>query len=104
METIKNVLFDAIVIIGLIAILMSIFWWLLETLNRIFRLSKIVIMGLEYRRNKKLYDLSDKLIVSKTGEIVSSCVVDLDKQIEILKKAIQNTEKIKSLREKYSSK
>lgn len=102
MEIIKNTLFDVITVAGLIAIVLMISWWLLEMLNRIFRLSKIVIMGLEYRRNKKLYDLSDKLIVSKTGEIVSSCVVDSDKQIEILKKAIQNTEKIKSLRKKYS--
>ena len=61
-------------------------------------------MGLEYMRNKKLYDLSDKLIVSKTGEIVGSCVIDLDEQIAILKKAIQNRESVKSLREKYSNK
>lgn len=103
MEIIKNTLFDVITVAGLIAIALMIFWWLLEMMNRIFNFSKIVIMRLEYKRNKKLYDLSDKLIVSKTGEIVYSCIVDLDKQIEILKKAIQNRESIKSLREKYSS-
>lgn len=104
MEIIKNTLFDIIAVIGLAAISLMIFWWLLEMLNRIFEFSKIVIMGLEYMRNKKLYDLSDKLIVSKTGEIVGSCVIDLDEQIAILKKAIQNRESVKSLREKYSNK
>ena len=104
MEIIKNTLFDIIAVIGLAAISLMIFWWLLEMLNRIFKFSKIVIMGLEYMRNKKLYDLSDKLIVSKTGEIVGSCVIDLDEQIAILKKAIQNKESVKSLREKYSNK
>ncbi|OUO77940.1 hypothetical protein B5F53_12070 [Blautia sp. An249] len=104
MEIIKNTLFDIIAVIGLAAISLMIFWWRLEMLNRIFKFSKIVIMGLEYMRNKKLYDLSDKLIVSKTGEIVGSCVIDLDEQIAILKKAIQNRESVKSLREKYSNK
>ena len=104
MEIIKNTLFDIIAVIGLAAISLMIFWWRLEMLNRIFKFSKIVIMGLEYMRNKKLYDLSDKLIVSKTGEIVGSCVIDLDEQIAILKKAIQNRGSVKSLREKYSNK
>lgn len=103
MEIIKNTLFDVITVAGLIAIVLMIFWWLLEILNRIFKFSKIVIMGLEYRRNKKLYDLSDKLIVSKNGEIIYSCITGIDERIEILKKAIQNTEQIKFLREKYSS-
>ena len=104
MEIIKNTLFDVITVAGLIAIALMIFWWLLEMLNRIFRLSKIAIMGFEYRRNKKLYDLSDKLIVSKTGEIVYSCVGGLDKQIAILTKAMQNMENAKSLLEKISNK
>ena len=52
MEIIKNTLFDVITVAGLIAIVLMIFWWLLEMLNRIFKFSKIVIMGLEYMRNK----------------------------------------------------
>lgn len=104
MEIIKNVLFDAIVVIGLAFIVLMIFWQLLEMLNRIFKFSKMVIMALEYKRNVELYDFSNKLIVSKDGNISYSFIDDLEEQIKILNKAIKEREDIKSLREKYSNK
>lgn len=104
MEIIKNVLFDAIVVIGLVFIVLMIFWQLLEMLNRIFKFSKMVIRVLEYKRNVELYDFSDKLIVSKDGNISYSFIDDLEEQIKILNKALKEREDIKSLREKYSNK
>lgn len=55
-----------------------------------------------YKKNIELYDLKDKVIVSKDGTVLCTCITDLDKQIKILEKAIQNGNNMKELREKYS--
>ena len=57
----------------------------------------------EYKRREDLYDLKNKLIVSKDGSISYSCVGDIDEQIDILDKAIKERKKIKKLREERSS-
>lgn len=101
MEIIKNILFDLLVIIGLIAIILTVLWWVIELLNRLFKLSKYIIMYHEYKRNENLYDLKNKIVVSKDGKISSSCYInDLNEQEEILIKAINHTKELKALQEK----
>lgn len=102
MEFAKNILFDSLVTIGLIAICLVLIWCILELLNRIFKFTKYIIMYRVYKRNIKLYDLKDKVIVSRDGMVLCTCITDLDKQIEILEKAIQNRKEMKKLQEKYS--
>ena len=51
----------------------------------------------QYKRNEKLYDIKDKLIVSKDGRISYSYISDLDEQIEILNKAIEERKGIKEM-------
>lgn len=102
MELIKNVLFDLLTIISLIAIILTVLWWVIDLLNRIFKFSKCIIMYHEYKRNENLYDLKNKLVVSKDGYISYTCIDGLDKQEEILNKAIKHIKDIKAFREKYS--
>ena len=103
MELIKNVLFDLLVIIGLVAIILTVMWWTIDLLDRFLKLSKYIIMYQEYKRNKELYDLKNKLVISEDGKVSSSgCIDDLDEQERILRKAINHTKEIKALKEKYS--
>lgn len=102
MEPIKNVLFDGIVILGLIAIVLLFTWYILELLNRTFKFSKYIIMYHEYKKNSDLYDLKDKLVISKDGDISYSCVEDLNNQNEILEKAMEQIARKKELKEKFS--
>lgn len=102
-EVIKDTLFGALGIVGALAIIMTLVWWTLEALNRLFKISKYIIMYHEYKRREELYDLKNKLIVSKDGSISYSCVGDIDEQIDILDKAIKERKKIKKLREERSS-
>lgn len=102
MEIAKNILFNILVIIGLMTICLSLIWYILELLNRIFKFTKCIIMYLEYKRNIELYNFKDKLIVSKDGNVPYSCIDDLDKQVEILEKAIRNRKDIKQLKDKFS--
>lgn len=100
MEILKNCMFNAFILIGLIAVCLVLIWCALELLNRIFKFIKYIIMYQEYKRNTELYDLKDKVIVSKDGSVSYSCISDLDEQIGILEKAIQTRKEIKQLKEK----
>lgn len=102
MEILKNCMFNAFILIGLITVCLVLIWCMLELLNRIFKFTKYIIMYKTYKRNIKLYDLKDKVIVSKDGKVLSTCITDLDEQIKILEKAIQNRNDMKELRDKYS--
>ncbi len=102
-KVIKDTLFNTLIIVGLLAIIFLLIWWILEALNRLFKISKYIIMYHEYKRREDLYDLKNKLIVSKDGSISYSCVGDIDEQIEILNKAIKDRETTRSLHEKYFS-
>lgn len=103
MELIKNTLFDLFVIIGLMAITLTILWWVLELLNRFLKITKYIIMYHEYKRNENLYDLKNKIVVSKDGKISYSCCIDdLDEQEVILLKAIDHIKELKALQDKYS--
>ncbi len=102
-EVIKDTLFNMLGIAGLLAIILLLIWWILEALNRLFKISKYIIMYHEYKRREDLYDLKNKLIVSKDGSISYSCVGDRDEQIGILDKAIKERKKIKRLREERYS-
>ena len=102
-EVIKDTLFGALGVVGVLSIIMALIWWILEALNRLFKISKYIIMYHEYKRTEELYDLKNKLIVSKDGSISYSCVGDIDEQIDILDKAIKERKKIKILREKRFS-
>lgn len=102
-EVVKDILFNVIGIVGLLAIIIAFIWWILEGLNRLFKISKYIIMYHEYKRREDLYDLKNKLIVSKDGSISYSCVGDIDEQIDILDKAIKARKKIKKLREDHFS-
>ena len=101
-EIIKNVLFNAFILIGLITVCLALLWYMLELLNRIFKFTKYIIMYKAYKRNVELYSLKDKVIVAKDGKALITCITDLDEQIKILEKAIQSRNDIKELREKYS--
>lgn len=98
-EVIKDTLFNVIGIVGLLAIILLLIWWILEVLNRLFKISKCIIIYHHYKR--ELDGLKSKLIVSKDGSVSYSCVGDIDEQIEILNKA---RNKIKKLREDHFSK
>lgn len=76
MELIKNILFDLLVIIGLTAIILTVMWWILELLDGFLKLSKYIIMYQEYKRNKELYDLKNKIVISKDGKVSYSCCVE----------------------------
>lgn len=102
-EVVKDTLFGILGIVGVLAIIVTLIWWILEGLNRLFKISKYIIMYHEYKRREDLYDLKNKLIVSKDGSISYSCVGDIDEQIEILNKAIKDRETTRSLHEKYFS-
>lgn len=101
LNTIKDLLFHTLIIIGMVALIATVFWWLLVVLNRIFKFTKIIIMYHQYKRNDELHNVKDKLIVSKDGHISYSCISDLDEQIKILNKAIERIKETKRLREKY---
>lgn len=101
-EIIKNFMFNTFILIGLITVCLALIWCMLELLNRIFKFTKYIIMYKTYKRNVELYSSKDKLIVSKNGEVLITCITDLDEQIEILEKAIQSRNDIKELREKHS--
>lgn len=101
LNTIKDLLFHTLVIVGMVALIATVFWWLLEVLNRIFKFSKYIIMYHQYKRNEELYDIKDKLIVSKDGRISYSCISDPDEEIEILNKAIDEIETMERWRKKY---
>lgn len=98
-EVVKDTLFNVIGIVGLLAIIIAFIWWILEALNRLFKISKYIIMYHEYKRREDLYDLKNKMIVSKDGSISYSCIGNIDEQIEILDKAIKEIKEIKRLRE-----
>lgn len=102
-EVVKDILFNVLGIALALAIIFLLIWWILEALNRLFKISKYIIMYHEYKRREDLYDLKNKLIVSKDGSISYSCVGDIDEQIDILDKAIKERKKIKKLREERSS-
>lgn len=101
LNTIKDLLFHTLILIGMVALIVTVFWWFLVVLNRIFKFSKYIIMYHQYKRNEELYNIKDKLIVSKDGRISYSCISGLDEQIKILNKAIGKIEETKRLREKY---
>ena len=101
-ETLKNFLFNAFILIGLITVCLALVWCMFELLNRIFKFTKYIIMYKTYKRNIELYDLKNKVIVSKDGKVLSTCITDFDEQIKILEKAIQNRNDMKKLRDKYS--
>lgn len=101
LNAIKDILFHTLIIFGMVALIATAFWWLLEVLNRIFKFSKYIIMYHQYKRNEKLYDIKDKLIVSKDGHISYSCISDLDEQIKVLNKVIDRIMAMKRMREKY---
>lgn len=102
METFKNILFDILIVVGLIAIIITLVWWTLELLNKLFKFTKYIVMYHEYKRKEDLYDLKNKVIVAKDGEISYSCVGDIDEQIKILNKGIEYAIKIKDMRERFS--
>ena len=102
-EVVKDTLFNMLIIVGLLAIILLLIWWILEALNRLFKISKYLIMYHEYKRREDLYDLKNKLIVRKDGSISYSCVGDIEEQIDILNKAIVERKKIKRLREERYS-
>lgn len=100
-EVVKDSLFNALGIVGMLAIILLLILWILEGLNRLLKISKYLIMYHQYKR--ELDDLKNKLIVSKDGSVSYSCVEDIDEQIDILDKAIKERKKIKKLREERSS-
>lgn len=99
MEAFKNILFNVLIVVGLIAIILTAIWWLLELLNKIFNFSKYIIMYHQYKKKEDLYDLRNKVIVAKDGEISYSCVGDIDEQIVILNKGIEYAMKMRDAEE-----
>ena len=56
----------------------------------------------QYKKKEDLYDLRNKVIVAKDGEISYSCVGDIDEEIEILNKGIKYCERIKNLNKRLT--
>lgn len=102
MDIFKNILFNILVVIGLITIILTAICFSLEFLNRIFKFTKYIIMYHEYKRKEELYDLRNKIIVSKDGEISYSCVGNIDEQIEILNKGIKYCDRIKHMNKRLT--
>ena len=102
MNIFKNILFNILVVIGLITIILTAIWFSLKFLNRIFKFTKYIIMYHEYKRKEELYDLRNKIIVSKDGEISYSCVGNIDEQIEILNKGIKYCDRIKHMNKRLT--
>ena len=102
MEAFKNILFNVLIVVGLIAIILTAIWWLLELLNKIFNFSKYIIMYPQYKKKEDLYDLRNKVIVAKDGEISYSCVGNIDEQIEILNKGIKYCDRIKHMNKRLT--
>lgn len=102
MEIFKNILFDILIVIGLIAIILTAIWWSLELLNRIFKFTKYIIMYHQYKKKEDLYNLRNKVIVAKDGNVSYSCVGDIDEEIEILNKGIKYCEKMKQMNERLT--
>ena len=103
METIKNALFNVIVIIGLVAIILGILWGIIELLNRFFKFTKHTVIYYRYKVNEYLYDLENNIILSKDGEILHSCIQSFDGQIKAFNRAIDDCNKSIKFREKYKS-
>ncbi len=101
LNTIKDLLFHTLIIIGMVALIATVIWWFLVVLNRVFKFTKTIIMYRQYKRNEELYNIKNEVIVSKNGHILYSCISGLDEQIKILNKAIERIEDTKRLREKY---
>lgn len=102
MEAFKNILFNVLIVVGLIAIILTAIWWSLKLLNKMFKFTKYIIMYYQYKKKEDLYDLRNKVIVAKDGEISYSCVGDIDEQIVILNKGIEYAMKMKDMRERFS--
>lgn len=100
-EIVKNILFDFFGIIGVILIILLMIWAMVCLSNRIFKFSKYIIMYYEYKRTPELYNLKDKLVLCKNGEILYSCVSDLKSRKKILRNAIQITEQIEELHKNH---
>ena len=56
----------------------------------------------QYKKKEDLYDLRNKVIVAKDGEISYSCVGDIDEVIEILNKGIKYCDGIKNLNKRLT--
>ena len=102
MEIFKNILFNILIIMGLIAIILTAIWLSLKLLNKMFKFTKYIIMYYQYKKKEDLYDLRNKVIVSKDGEISYSCVGDIDEEIKILNKGIKYCERIKHMNERLT--
>ena len=100
-EIVKDILFDFFGILGVILIILLMIWAIICLFNRIFKFSKYIIMYFEYKRKSELYNLKDKLILCKNGDISYSCVSDLKERKKILRNAIQKTEQTEELHKKY---
>lgn len=50
MEIFKNILFNILIIMGLIAIILTTIWWSLELLNKMFKFTKYIIMYHQYKK------------------------------------------------------
>lgn len=104
LNAIKDILFHTLVILGLVTLIATVFWCFIEVLNKIFKYTRYIIMYQEYKRNKEMCDLKNKIVVSKDGCILYSCIYDLDEKIQTLKKAIEKCEEKKELQKKYEYK
>lgn len=104
MEVVKTFLFEVFGILGMVILILVLLWGIICLLNNIFKFSKYIIMYFTYRKNKELYDLKNKMVISKDGEISYSCISELDEQERILQKALKNVVRYKELREKYAIK
>lgn len=104
MEVVKAFLFEVFGILGMVILVLALLWGIICILNNIFKFSKYIIMYFNYRQNEELYDLKNKMVISKDGEISYSCISGLDEQERILQKALKNVVRYKELREKYAIK
>lgn len=96
-ESFKDCLFNIFVVTGLISVNLTLIMWITIACEKIGNFAKCAIMYCKFKKDKEIYDLKDKVIVSKDGTVLYSCVKDIDIKIEILKKGIEYETELKKL-------
>lgn len=95
----KDILFSIFGYLGVTAIILALILVILQLANRIFKISKYIIMYQYYKKDKELYVNRNNLIINKNGKILYSCnVMKADEQIEVLEKSIDYINNMKYLK------
>lgn len=100
MESLKNTLANIFLWVGFICMIIVVLCItviaILCLINKITGASKVAVLYQTCKGNKEIYDLRDKVVVSKNGYILYNRF-DLDEQCIILKKGLKYIQNVKDL-------